>query len=123
MFFSLVVFLSCSEQPSSTLSCEEMDRAQCMNASTCMLSLSDTPDVYLCQEAQGVCEEGVVQSDLYGNNGLGTACESIEGCIATDGECYCGCKGYGETTIPDGEDAEDCTCMCSGGPPPSCIPE
>ena len=120
----LFLLFSCSQtEPTTSLLCEEMDRAQCMSSDTCTLSLSDTPDVYLCQDAQGICEEGIVQSDLYGTNGLGIACDDSIGCTAVGGECYCSCKGYGETSVPDGEDVEDCNCMCSGGEPPSCVPQ
>ena len=115
MFFTFFLFLSCSKQE-TPLQCSQLDRAQCMNSSICTLSLSETPDVYLCQEAQGICEEGIVQSDL-------TDCENIEGCMITSEDCYCGCKGYGETSVPDGEDTMECNCMCSGGEPPSCVPQ
>jgi hypothetical protein len=92
-----------------------MTRALCLNSTHCTLELTDEAEVYVCRDAVGLCEEGLLQSDI-------DACRAIEGCMPDDGECYCGCRGYGRTSFEDGDEAEDCLCACGGGEPPSCQP-
>jgi hypothetical protein len=100
--------------------CDEMTRHHCMESTYCTLELSEVPNVYTCRSAEGSCEEGVSQNDLSGTQTGNLSCTEIDGCEAVFGDCYCSCRGYGQTTVEDGEEAEECNCACGGGTPPAC---
>ena len=108
------------EQPTD-LSCIEMTRSQCMQSAVCTLELTEENSIYNCREAVGVCEEGVVQNDIMGNTEGNTNCQTLEECEILPGECYCPCPGYGQTAVEDDPSDEDCSCMCGGEEPPSCV--
>ena len=105
--------------PQTTI-CSEMTRTHCLGQAHCTLELTystnaqgeRTPNygIYRCRDAAGKCEL---------RNGL--MCQEVEGCTPVDGECYCGCKGYGRTSVPDGDEAADCLCACGEEEPPGCI--
>ena len=124
IFIFLCTFIGC-ETPSDIQElpqeCSEMTRSQCMNSSSCTLELTDVNSIYLCRDASGICEEGVIQNDIVGNIEGNINCQELEGCEITSGECYCPCYGYGQTAVEDEEGLEDCSCMCGGEEPPSCI--
>ncbi len=110
--------------------CGGMTRTLCMRAPHCTLELaSKRPDDYdyLCRPAKGACEQNIAQAHLEGtdlglSDGTIDRCKSRPGCQYQRSECYCHCKGYGQTTVPDGAAAELCECECAGGRPPSCVP-
>ena len=105
--------------PQTTI-CSEMTRTHCLQQAHCTLELTYSTTeqgerianngVYRCRDAAGKCEL---------RNGL--MCQEVEGCTMVVGECYCGCKGYGRTSVPDGDETEDCNCACGGEDPPGCV--
>ncbi len=109
--------------------CGGMTRTLCMRAAHCTLELvSKRPDDYdyLCRPANSACEQNIAQANLEGtdlglSDGTVDRCNSRPGCQYQRSECYCPCKGYGQTSLPDGAAAEMCECECAGGRPPSCV--
>ena len=105
--------------PGTTI-CSEMTRTHCLQHAHCTLELTYTTDdqgerranngIYRCRDAAGPCEL---------RNGL--MCQEVEGCTLITGECYCGCRGYGRTSVPDGDEAGDCNCACGEEEPPGCV--
>jgi hypothetical protein len=122
--FLVFVLLGCESQEyeEQNLACIDMTRNKCMNSSMCTLEGTDTDLIYSCRESTGICEEGIVQSDITGSTEGNTDCRTTENCEITGGECYCGCPGYGQTAVEDEADLEECTCMCGGEEPSSCTP-
>ena len=109
-----------SDEEVAAKSCAEMTRFECMESVDCTLELSTTPDVYTCLTAQG-CGAGVSQNDLQGTIEGHVNCGEIDGCLSSDGACYCECSGYGMTLVEDGPETPECDCACDGGEPPACV--
>ena len=118
-----VTLIACGSDSGSgpgTTICAEMTRTHCLQQAHCTLELTYTTDdqgerranngVYRCRDAEGPCEL---------RNGL--TCQEVEGCTMVTGECYCGCRGGGRTSVPDGDEAAECDCACGGEEPPRCI--
>ena len=126
LFLSFVLGIGCGDTDTPTepesLTCIEMTRAQCMGSADCTLELTETNSVYACRDADGICEEGVIQNDVMGSQEGNLDCATIEGCEVFIGECYCPCPGYGSTAVEDDPSDEECNCMCGGEEPNSCIP-
>ncbi len=115
---------------STPTNCAGMDRYECMHAPQCSLVQETSPSQdYLCRPVQGPCEKAVLQGLLSNPPGskLSVAearanqkkCSDTLGCVYDPGNCFCDCKGYGKTAVPDHK-APDCLCACSGGPPQIC---
>ncbi len=116
--------------------CATLSRTQCMAAHHCTLERAAPAapptgeTIYTCRAAASSCEKAVAQWDLPGGGAplssraeadqAIAACTSQAGCRYEPAECYCRCKGYGRTTVPDGAEAPACRCYCAGGRPPSC---
>src|SRR5690606_33932995 len=104
--------------------CEQLPRTACLRAPACTLvhpPQGPRRSVYACRPATSPCEGGIVQAEIFGNGSSARACVARAGCRVDEGSCYCSCRGYGETRLPDGPEAESCNCACGGGPPPSCV--
>lgn len=101
--------LPSTDQPSADPSpvdaeavCAELSEKPCMDSPDCTLVPDDEAQGgYLCRQALAPCETGFRQ-------GLDPAadCSAKAGCAFVPGRCYC---------------APDVTCICGGGPPPSCV--
>lgn len=119
--------------------CAKLTRTDCMKSLACTLEKAPSGEVpnrdgkYVCRPARGACEEGFSQFDLPGGGtqDLTTPedaeeaerdCTERPGCVVSRGDCYCTCRGFGTTTVEDGEEARDCDCYCGGGEPPTCQP-
>lgn len=114
--------------------CASLTRTHCMQSPDCTLervakAQGGTGKLYRCRPAAGPCETGIRQADFHGRGTDGMrraeeaqlACAARPGCDYDEGGCYCDCRDYGRTAVPDGPEAEDCMCECAGGPPPSCV--
>lgn len=101
--------------------CARMTRTACMASAECTLVLVEPEEVgsYACRPAQGPCEVDRVQARLAEDPGR---CTRRAGCSYQQPRCHCRCRGYGRTTVLDGDEAEDCDCECGGGLPPACVP-
>lgn len=120
----------------SDADCATLSRTQCMVAQHCTLTGPPStaprasPAIYTCRPAANHCENAVAQWDLPGGGAKLSspaaaeqaiaACTSQTGCRYEPASCYCACKDYGQTTVPDGDEARKCRCYCAGGAPPSC---
>jgi hypothetical protein len=107
---------------SAAAGCERLSRTFCLDSPDCTLVWVATrprgQHEYACRAAEGPCEEGLVQARLYDAPGR---CTSRPGCAYQEQQCYCDCRGYGQTAVPDGVEAEECDCECAGGRPPGCV--
>lgn len=111
--------------------CAGLSRTHCMQSTECTLEKIEgpIPRRYRCRAAAPPCETGVAQADFHGSGAAGVqrslaaqaACDARPGCRYDAGGCYCHCRGMGETTVPDGPEAEACNCECSSGKPPACV--
>jgi hypothetical protein len=123
--------------PPPTEDCAKLTRTDCMRSAACTLEKTASAHVpnrdgnYVCRPSEGACEEGISQFDLPGGGTdhltttekAGAAervCTDRPGCAFSTGDCYCACKGYGRTSVEDGEEAPGCLCYCAGGAPPTC---
>jgi hypothetical protein len=115
--------------PSPERPCEAMTRTECMQSTECTLEHeAEHSKRYRCRPATGPCERGFAQAGFWGSGTDGVraskeqqaACDDRPGCVFVDGGCYCHCRGMGQTTVPDGEEAPPCRCECASGPPPTC---
>jgi hypothetical protein len=116
----VVVLFGCSEPasrtpttPAAPVSCDTLDRAQCLESKQCTLVQIKGSD-YECRPEQGKCEVGHAQDDEK-------SCTARSGCRFDVAMCFCACKGYGRTKIED-RSGEDCKCGCGGGKPSMCVP-
>jgi hypothetical protein len=50
-------------------------------------------------------------------------CTDRAGCRFVQNDCYCSCRGFGKTSVEDGDEAEACDCFCGGGAPVACVPD
>lgn len=109
--------------------CASMTRTACMQSTECTLEqVGERSRQYRCRPATEPCERGFSQAGFWGSGTEGVqaskqqqaACNARPGCGFVDGGCYCHCRGMGQTTVPDGDEAEPCRCECGGGPPPTC---
>ena len=118
--------------------CAKLDRFACTRAGHCTLVKTGgrkPSKVYLCRPARGKCEKNFRQADIMGGPGYASKdwrkekervvagkrrCTGRPGCVVRPGSCYCQCKGYGSTKVPD-KNAPICNCACAGGPPPACV--
>ncbi len=103
------------EEPSAT-TCSDLSRIECMRSTSCTLVLPEGEPPYVCRAAQPPCEVGLRQAHPK----FADMCEQRAGCQITPANCYCKCKGYGETSVPDINGTPECRCRCSGGPPNNC---
>lgn len=133
--------------------CGSLNRTQCLGSPQCTLVVAqpvphDHPEHrngnYLCRPAEGHCEQGFIQSGMFGipeserremdertaieaeraaAAQARSSCLERPGCQVTDNDCYCQCRGMGRTTLEDGEELARCDCFCAGGAPPSCVSE
>lgn len=94
--------------------CNTLDRAECMDSTTCTLILPEPKKHYQCIPTTDPCEQGKKQSTLTKEN-----CEAVEACRYNNANCYCPCVGYGQTNVPD-KKKSDCNCDCGFGVPPMC---
>jgi hypothetical protein len=128
---------SASAPPQAAEDCAKLTRTACMKSLACTLEKAPSKDVpkrdgkYVCRPAKGACEEALSQFDLPGGGTKvltspekGAAAERVctdrPGCRFAGGDCYCSCRGFGRTTVEDGEEALECDCFCGGGEPPAC---
>ena len=94
----------------------------------CLLSLECELDHlggerYACRPERGACEQGYSQQAAYETSPAAALCEQRAGCTFVPMEaCYCACRGYGATSVPDGAEAPECDCECAGGAPGGCVP-
>lgn len=113
-------------EPSSTLPepvdpgdrpCEELTREECLQSLLCTLDApaGGTAHRYVCRPSRGNCEVGLRQIPADRER-----CEARDGCEYAEPACYCGCRGSGQTAVPDGTEAPECDCECGGGPPARC---
>ncbi len=99
--------------------CETLSRAACMRSVVCTLAApaGRASSRYVCRPAAGNCEIGLRQIAEDQDR-----CAARTGCRWREAACYCGCRGAGETAVPDGPELPACDCGCAGGPPPGCAP-
>jgi hypothetical protein len=118
-----------SSAPAPQGACEAMTRTECMQSTQCTLEHeAERSKRYRCRPATEPCELGFAQAGFWGSGTEGVrrskeqqaACDARPGCAFADGGCYCHCRGMGQTTVPDGDEAQACHCECSAGPPPTC---
>ena len=113
--------------------CAKLTRTACMDSKQCTLVLDPSAEKprsgeYLCRPALGSCEQNLSQAELTRGSTQAEAerskqlCSDRPGCTFKPADCYCGCKGYGETSVSDGAEAATCMCVCAGGAPSACEP-
>ena len=96
--------------------CASYTRAECLASVACTLRPDGQFLIYRCDPAVGACEIGMRQGDA-------AACRARSGCVFLEAMCYCPCRGFGRTAVPDGDDVEDCECACAAGEPARCVAE
>jgi hypothetical protein len=104
-------------------SCSGLSRRACMASTSCTLLLAGgslPSGDYVCRAAEPPCEVGLAQSELSGSGSARAECESRPGCGVDPGNCYCACRGSGQTAVPDDDETPPCNCACGGGAPPRC---
>lgn len=109
--------------------CSKLSSTQCLKSTECTLELipkdkwkpnsAGKTIRYLCQQDQNTCEKGFVQTDWPSLKEAKKFCEAKKGCALSEANCFCPCKGYAETKVPDTE-AVSCNCGCGGGTPIMC---
>lgn len=113
--------------------CSKLTRTACMASKECTLVLDPSAQKprsgeYLCRPALGSCEQNLSQAELTRGSTQAEAeqskqlCSDRPGCTFKPADCYCGCNGYGETSVSDGAEAATCMCVCAGGAPSACEP-
>ena len=100
--------------------CASLTRTACMQSTECTLEPESAQPShrYRCRPATEPCERGFAQASF--TEVQQAACNARAGCGFVPGSCYCHCRGLGQTTVPDGDEAEPCKCKCAGGPPSTC---
>lgn len=101
--------------------CAALDREGCLHSTECTLDAflppTQEPYRYVCRPARGECERDFAQIAFLESTPREELCES-RGCRFEDARCYCRCRGYGSTAVPDGEMAPECDCdmeSCAAG--------
>lgn len=94
--------------------CALYTRAECLASVACTLRADGQFLIYRCDPAVGACEVGVRQGDA-------AACRARTGCVFVESMCYCPCRGFGRTAVPDRDDVEECECACAAGEPAQCV--
>lgn len=114
--------------------CSALSRTACLRSTDCTLEVESPrhrTGEYVCRPAAGRCEVNLAQYELPGGGAPFASptaaaegerlCQERPGCEFVASECYCACRGYGRTTVEDGEEATPCSCVCAGGPPVRCV--
>lgn len=105
--------------------CAALPRQTCLESPAC--TLVHEPQgarraLYRCRAAEPPCETIVPQSAFSGEgrDAARRQCEGRAECVFQDADCYCPCRGSGQTSVPDGPEARSCNCVCGGGAPARC---
>lgn len=104
--------------------CSQMNRHDCLHSPGCVLEVADAktfPGIYRCRPAVSACEKDLAQASFYDSPTASEACTRRAGCRYEKAGCYCQCRGYGQTTVEDGPETDQCLCACARGEPPRCV--
>lgn len=121
----LILFNSCV----FAKDCSQLSTTECLNSNECTLELLPKDKSfthlegkwvrYQCRKDRNNCESGFKQGNWQSIEEAQKNCEAKIACVFSPANCFCPCRGYAETIIPDKE-APLCNCACGGGTPASC---
>ncbi len=108
----LVLFTFIAANTIANEDCSNLSRANCIASQACILVQEESPSLnYQCVAPSNECEQTFAATNT---------CPVEAGCNYTPYDCYCHCRGNGQTNVKDGNDAPSCLCECALGKPATC---